>query len=75
MDILELIFALLAVAFTLWAAVVGWIGKMLGQKLDRIVDRLDAEAEKLNGYIIQTETRLAVLEQVTNLKQERKNGR
>lgn len=66
MDPTEVIFSLLTLAFLAWAGVVGWMGRMVGRKLDRIVDRLDNEAEKLNEYIIQTEARLAVLESKVN---------
>ena len=52
----------LAVAFGLWAGVVGWLGHGIRQDLKDIRKALAEESTKLNGYIIQTETRLAVLE-------------
>lgn len=49
-------------AFTAWAGVVAYGVKGIRADLKGISDRLDREAQKLNQYIVQTETRLAVLE-------------
>lgn len=53
----------LALAFTAWAAVVGWIGQGIRSDLGEIGDDLKRESEKLNQYIAQTEARLARLEE------------
>jgi len=58
----ELIIAVLSVAFGLWAGVVGYIGNGIRSDLRIIADRMQRESEKLNQYIVQTEKRLAVLE-------------
>lgn len=50
------------VAFTAWAGVVAYGVKGIRADLQGIQRRLDREAQKLNQYIVQTETRLAVLE-------------
>lgn len=55
-------------AFTAWAGVVAYGVKGIRSDLRGISDRLDREAEKLNEYIIQTETRLAVLEDRIDVK-------
>lgn len=58
----DLIIALLSVAFGLWAGVVAWIGHGIRADLKLIAFDLRDESRKLNSYIIQTEKRLAVLE-------------
>lgn len=65
---------ILALAFTAWAGVVGYIGvgirndfQKIGKRLDDIRTDLRQESERLQRYIVQTETRLAVLEKVNNL--------
>ena len=57
---------ILAVAFGLWAGVVGWIGQGIRGDLREIGEDLKEESEKLNAYIVQTETRLARLEERAN---------
>ena len=59
----------LTAAFTAWAGVVAFIGKRFlaglaeaTAEMRLIRGDLKNEAEKLNEYIIQTESRLAVLE-------------
>jgi hypothetical protein len=44
-----------AVAIGLWAGVIAWLGK-------GILNRLDSTASSLQDYIVQTEARLAVVE-------------
>ena len=58
----EDISTLLAISFGSWAAVVAWIGRGVFKRLDAIATEMRTEGNKLNAYIIQTETRLAVLE-------------
>lgn len=61
--------AFLGLAFTAWAGVVLWIGRGIRSDLRGIRQDLAAESEKLNQYIVQTEARLAVLEdRVLDLK-------
>ena len=57
------VLSVLSLAFGLWAGVVGWGVRRITSQLDRIGRDMRAEAEKLNSYIVQTETRLAVLEE------------
>jgi len=47
--------SLFGVGFILWAGVIAYFGK-------RILKKLDDTADALNDYIVQTETRLAVVE-------------
>lgn len=54
--------AVFAAAFGAWALVLAWIGRGVFQRLDTLSLDLKEESKKLNQYIIQTETRLAVLE-------------
>ncbi len=51
----------LAVALGLWAGVVAWLGK-------GILNRLDQTAASLQSYIVQTESRLAVVEDRLDIK-------
>lgn len=53
----------LAMAFGMWAGVVAWIGNGIRSDLKAIGEDLKEESEKLNTYIVQTETRLARLEE------------
>jgi hypothetical protein len=53
-------------AFTAWAGVVAYGVRGIRHDLQGISRRLDREAERLNSYIVQTETRLAVLEDRVN---------
>ena len=57
---------LLGIAFTSWAAVVGFSARAFIKRIDIIGHRIEATAEKLNRYIVQTEARIAVLERITN---------
>lgn len=58
----ELVVALVAVAFGAWAGVVAWLGNGIRNDLRTIAKELDQQTDKMNSYIIQTEKRLAVLE-------------
>ena len=58
----------LALAFTAWAGVVGWIGRGIRSDLRVIAADMRKEAEKLNQYIVQTESRLSVLEDRAKLR-------
>lgn len=53
---------LLGLAFGLWAGVVGWIGKGIRSDLSSIFGQLQNQSERLNEYVLQTETRLARIE-------------
>ncbi len=53
---------LLTIAFTAWAGVVRWGVQKISDQLNDIGDDLKTESAKLNQYIVQTETRLAILE-------------
>jgi len=55
--------ALLALAFGAWAGVVGFIGHGIRTDLRAIGADLKEESRKLNQYIVQTETRLARIEE------------
>ncbi len=57
----------LAFAFGLWAAVVGWLGRQVIRRMDAIAASLEKESERLQQYIVQTETRLAVLENINKI--------
>ena len=52
----------LGLAFGAWAGVVGWLGHGIRNDLQGIRSDLAKESQKLNQYIVQTESRLAVLE-------------
>ena len=65
----EIIIALFALGFTAWAGVVGWIGHGFRKDFSDIRGEIKgvrkdikSEGEKLNSYIIQTESRLSVIE-------------
>ena len=62
---------LLAISFGSWAAVVAWIGRGVFRRLDTIANEMRSEGDKLNAYIVQTETRLAVLEDRAIKREER----
>lgn len=53
----------LAMAFGAWAGVVGWLGHGIRTDLKEIGEELKKESRRLNEYIVQTETRLARLEE------------
>jgi hypothetical protein len=55
--------ALLALAFGAWAGVVGFIGHGIRMDLKQIGVDLKIQSKELSNYIIQTETRLARIEQ------------
>lgn len=67
MDIAQLLLACLSVAFGLWAGVVAWGVRRISAQLESIGEDLRTEAQRLNLYIVQTETRLAVLETKNNI--------
>ena len=62
LDANTVITLLLTVAFTLWAGVVRWGVKRISDQLETIGNDLKSERQKLNQYIVQTEARLAILE-------------
>jgi hypothetical protein len=69
MDSIAIFLSVFGFAFAAWAGVVGWIGKGLLSRLNDARDELrlirgdlQEEATRLNQYIVQTETRLAVVE-------------
>ena len=66
MDDFGFLVSLLTLAFSAWAGVVAYIGVGIRSDLKGIAQDLKNESEKLNTYIVQTETRLAKLEQVVN---------
>lgn len=53
---------ILGLAFGAWAGVVGWLGHGIRTDLKTIAKDMRAESEKLNQYIVQTESRLSVVE-------------
>jgi len=55
--------SLLAVAFGMWSGVVLFIGQGIRRDIREIGADLKQESRRLNEYIVQTETRLAVLEE------------
>ena len=59
----ELIAAIIAVAFGAWAGVVAWLGHGIRQDIHLLSRALNDQGERLNSYILQTETRLALLEE------------
>ena len=66
MDTTAILTLALTTAFGAWAAVVAWgVSRITGQ-LEKIGIKLDRESERLNEYIVQTERRLAVLEDRIN---------
>lgn len=62
MELSEFVTALFAVAFGCWAGVVGYIGAGIRADIRKMAEIMRIESIKLNEYITQTETRLAVLE-------------
>ena len=54
--------SLLAISFTAWGGIVAYFAHGIRTDLRGIARNLADEAEKLNQYIVQTEARLAVLE-------------
>ena len=55
--------SLLALAFGMWSGVVLFIGQGIRRDLRDIGTDLKQESRRLNEYIVQTETRLARLEE------------
>ena len=53
----------LAGAFGAWAGVVAWLGQGIRKDLQALGEDLKEESYRLNQYIVQTEVRLARLEQ------------
>ena len=62
MDPSELFLASLSLAFGLWAGVVAYIGNGIRADLKQISADMKQESQRLNQYIVQTEKRLAVIE-------------
>ncbi len=61
-DLTTALATVLTMAFTAWAGVVAWFARGIRGDLKDIAHFSRLEAEKLNLYIVQTESRLAVLE-------------
>ena len=68
MSELSVFFGMLTLAFGCWAGVIGYFAHGIRSDVRAIAKNLAAEAEKLNLYIVQTETRLAVLESKTGIR-------
>ena len=60
--------SLLAISFGMWAAVVAWIGRGIFRRMDSIALQMQNESAKLNEYIVQTESRIAVVEDRLKLR-------
>jgi hypothetical protein len=54
--------SILALAFAAWAGVVAWIGQGIRGDIKDIGLDLKEESERLNKYVVQTESRLSRLE-------------
>lgn len=54
--------SILALAFAAWAGVVAWIGQGIRADIKDIGLDLKEESERLNKYVVQTESRLSRLE-------------
>lgn len=67
----DLAISLVAVAFGAWAGVVAWLGSGIRSDIKSIAGELHSQSERLQKYIIQTETRLAVLEDRVNHKRDK----
>ncbi len=67
----ELISAAVAMAFGAWAGVVGWLGHGIRQDIRSLSKTLTNQSERLSAYIVQTETRLAVLEDRANSRDKK----
>ena len=61
-DIATVLATVLTLAFSAWAGVVAWFAHGIRGDLKDIATFSRQEAEKLNLYIIQTESRLSVVE-------------
>ncbi len=68
----DVIMAILSVSFLAWAGVVGWIGQGIRSDLKGLSTDLSKQASRLNDYIVQTESRLSVLEDRVNLIRQKK---
>jgi hypothetical protein len=64
MDLNAILAMALTFSFTAWAGVVAYGVKGIRGDLKDIGSDLKAESEKLNEYIVRTESRLAVLEEI-----------
>lgn len=64
----DLIISLFTLAFTLWAGVVLWLGRGLRGDVKEMTNEMKRESERLQQYIVQTETRLAVLESKAGIR-------
>ena len=71
MESTDQLLSLLSLAFGLWAGVVAWGVRRISTQLTDISRELRRESDKLNGYIIQTEARLAVLENINRIQNEK----
>lgn len=74
MESTDQLLSLLSLAFGLWAGVVAWGVRRISTQLTEISRELRREADKLNGYIIQTEARLAVLENINRIQNDKGNS-
>ena len=68
MELSDLATSLFALAFGCWAGVVGYIGAGIRADIRQMASAMRAESAKLNQYIVQTETRLAILEARAGLR-------
>lgn len=62
MEVNDILTALFAIAFGCWAGVVAYIGAGIRTDIRTMASEMRQESVKLNEYIVQTESRLAVLE-------------
>ena len=55
--------SILALAFGMWAGVVGWLGHGIRSDIQKLGTGLKENSERLNAYVVQTEARLARIEE------------
>ena len=53
----------LALAFGAWAGVVAWLGQGIRSDVKSIAEGLTDQSKRLNEYVVQTEARLARIEE------------
>jgi hypothetical protein len=53
----------LALAFGAWAGVVAWLGQGIRNDVKGIAEGLKDQSKRLNEYVVQTEARLARIEE------------
>ena len=64
----DLIPLVLTFAFAAWAGVVGWIGKAVIHRIDKMHDSVVELDSEMQRWVVQTEGRLAALEEWKKLK-------